>query len=121
MIVLGIALPSFSQSSERVELRVGQQKTTSVGHLKIKFVRLMEDSRCPINARCVWAGNAKVRLTVKGSKGSRNIDLNTGVEPHTATYDSYDIRIEDLLPGKSGDPKAHPQPQTLTITVERHK
>ncbi len=120
IIALGTVIPTFAKKVERVEIRIGQQKTTSVGHLKIRFVKVLEDSRCPMNAKCVWAGNAKVQLTVKGSKGTRTIELNTGREPHVATYDGYDIRMEDVAPGPGGDPKTPRPAPVLTISVEKH-
>ena len=34
--------------------RIGE--TTRVGTLAVTPLRVVEDSRCPINARCIWAG-----------------------------------------------------------------
>ena len=121
IIALATVIPAFAKKVERVEIRIGQQKTTSVGHFKIKFVKVMEDSRCPMNAKCTWAGNARVQLTVKGNKGSRTIELNTGRDPHVVTYDGYDFRMEDVVPSPGGDPQTPRPAPVLTISVEKHK
>lgn len=35
-----------------------------VGRYRVTPVAVVEDSRCPMNARCVWAGRVVVRATV---------------------------------------------------------
>ena len=39
---------------------------TRVGRLVVTPLRVAEDSRCPINARCVWAGRAVVQTRIDG-------------------------------------------------------
>jgi hypothetical protein len=46
------------------EARIG--RTVSVNGLRIRPVALVEDSRCPMNARCVWAGRVVVRVAISG-------------------------------------------------------
>ena len=121
LLLVGLVSGVMAKKVERLEIRIGQQKTTSVGHFKIKFVKVLEDSRCPMNAKCTWAGNARVQLTVKGNKGTRTIELNTGREPHVATYDGYDFRMEDVVPSPGGDPKTPRPAPVLTISIEKHK
>jgi hypothetical protein len=41
-------------------------EATRVGKLVVTPRLVVEDSRCPINARCVWAGRAVVRTDVVG-------------------------------------------------------
>ncbi|MFM2372050.1 MAG: hypothetical protein RIS85_1772 [Pseudomonadota bacterium] len=44
-------------------------ETTLVGSAKVRPDSVVEDSRCPMNARCVWAGRAVVAATVtRGGK-----------------------------------------------------
>ena len=45
---------------------------------RVRPDRLIEDSRCPIDAKCVWAGRVVLRATVFGGNGSRQIDLTLG-------------------------------------------
>ena len=48
--------------------KIGQ--TVYVGGPKVTPLAVLEDSRCPMNARCVWAG--QVRLSVRITLGSRS-------------------------------------------------
>ena len=57
-------------------------KSTRVGALR-RHARcaVVEDSRCPINARCVWAGRLVVRTEIDGAAGAETRNLTLG-EPH---------------------------------------
>lgn len=48
------------------EVRLGQR--ANLGGPKVTPLRVLEDSRCPMEARCVWAG--RVRLEVRIELGS---------------------------------------------------
>lgn len=45
-------------------LPVGKTAAVPGSPTRITFTRVTEDSRCPINAVCVWAGDAKIELTL---------------------------------------------------------
>lgn len=61
-------------------------QTADLGNgLRVRPLEVIEDSRCPQNARCVWAGRLRLRVTIEGV-GEREITLGEGnVEtPHGA-------------------------------------
>ncbi len=58
------------------------------GELKICFKEMLEDSRCPKVAYCIWAGRIKVQMNING----QNIMLATA--PIDQTPDS--VRISGL-------------------------
>lgn len=37
------------------------------GGLRVRPLEVLEDSRCPQNARCVWAGRLRLRVAVDGA------------------------------------------------------
>lgn len=47
------------------------------GGLIVRPLEVLEDSRCPQNARCVWAGRLRLRVDVEGV-GAREITLDEG-------------------------------------------
>jgi hypothetical protein len=49
-----------------------------VGDLVVTPKKLVEDSRCPMNARCVWAGRVVVTTRIVGSNFSDTADLTLG-------------------------------------------
>lgn len=56
-------------------LAAGEFVSVKGGIYSVEFVQVLEDSRCPMNARCVWAGNA--RIAVKVDEFTRGATANT--------------------------------------------
>ena len=73
-------------------------------NLNIEFVKVLEDSRCPEDVDCVWAGSAKVQIKVsKGKSVAKIFELNTNLEPNFITFQGYKIEITGLTPGIKSD------------------
>lgn len=53
-------------------------QTVQVGDLTVTPQEVVEDSRCPINARCVWAGRLVVRTRIDGAGWRDTADLTLG-------------------------------------------
>jgi hypothetical protein len=111
-----------SAKADDVNLRIGQTKVAAGGKLSIKFIGVMEDSRCPMNARCVWAGNAKIKISVAvGRRAPQIFELNSNTPPQNVTVAGYRISLQDLNPQK-GQPADWPKgPVRATISVEKVK
>lgn len=51
----------------------GINETADLGNgLRVRPLEVLEDSRCPQNARCVWAGRLRLRVNIEGV-GEREI------------------------------------------------
>ena len=44
------------------------------GGLRVRPLEVLEDSRCPQNARCIWAGRLRLRVAIDGD-GEREMTL----------------------------------------------
>jgi hypothetical protein len=82
-------------------LAPGESASLESGKITVRFVSVSEDSRCPKNEQCVWAGNARIELEVRPGTGSpRAIALDTnprGGLPQ-AELDGYFIVLEGVAP-----------------------
>lgn len=56
--------------------RLGQ--TAYVGGPTVRPVKVIEDSRCPANVRCIWAGRLVLRTEVRTGRAHRTVDLTLG-------------------------------------------
>jgi hypothetical protein len=89
-----------------LQLRVGDTATLDGGALQVSLVKVEEDSRCPANVMCVWAGRAVVRLhaTVDGTdRGEVTASLYPGrprQQPSDldAVVDRYVLSLTGLQP-----------------------
>ncbi len=53
-------------------------QTISVDGPRVMPVSIVEDSRCPIKAVCVWPGQVIVKVRVFGGNGAIDLDLESG-------------------------------------------
>lgn len=81
-----------------------------VGDLTVTPTAVVEDSRCPINARCVWAGRLVVRTQIDGLTAGEQwrdtTDMRLG-----ETYGTHDkvIALVSGEPGKTTDRETRPE------------
>ena len=94
------ALQAGSPKSLPVEVTVKLgQSVDCGGGIAIRFEDVLEDSRCPEGATCVWAGNAKVSVTVtRTGKEPARVELNTNLEPRTARALNCTLEVIRLDP-----------------------
>ena len=55
---------------------IGETADLGAG-LRVRPIEVLEDSRCPQNARCVWAGRLRLRVNIEGV-GEREIVDDAG-------------------------------------------
>jgi hypothetical protein len=108
-----------AQSAQPVSVRINNQKSVMRDRLRIKFVAV-EDSRCPRDANCVWAGNAKVTIRVTNRRGqSRTFDLNTNLQGKSARFDGYEITLGAVSPYPSSTARINRNGYTANFTVTK--
>jgi hypothetical protein len=95
----GISFVSAQPAAKTISVRIHAKKDVSGYGLRIRFIELLDDSRCPTDTTCVWAGNAKVRIDVRSVGGNtRTFELNTALEPNVVKFGDYEIRLADVTP-----------------------
>ena len=101
----GGVTPSVQVEANReFDLAVGQEGRIQGTLVSVRFNSVGEDSRCPSDVQCVWAGNAVVRLSFSSGEGpSTEASLNTTLDPKTFAFGGYTFRLAALKPApKSG-------------------
>jgi len=79
-----------------VVLATGQTAEFDSG-LSVRFVSVIGDSRCPIDAVCITGGDAIVRIHVAAGTGRGDRDLHTG-DLQPITFDDVEVRLVELTP-----------------------
>lgn len=72
--------------------------TAYVDGLVVRPLSLLEDSRCPTGVQCVWAGRLVVRVEVRGSNGSEQLDLELGRSKPVA---GGELKLVSATPARS--------------------
>lgn len=102
---------------QRFELRAGAPALLQ-GGLTIVFVNVESDSRCPIDAVCIQAGDATVKLTLSHPSASRvERDLHTDRSGASVTYLSYTIALAQLGPAPRASQTTRPNDYVATLVV----
>ena len=97
-------------------LRIGESARFSDADLTVTFRAVSEDSRCPRDVVCVWAGNGQVQLEVQLGTSVRTAMLNTTTQPHEVSVDSYRLALVELAPVPHSQ---HPIPPSQYVATLR--
>jgi hypothetical protein len=80
-------------------LCVGQEVPAPEGVARIALLAVRNDSRCPVDAMCVWQGNAEVEIGVTFGMGPTvPYVLNTGLEPRAVVLGTFRLTLAELWP-----------------------
>jgi hypothetical protein len=90
-------------------------QAVQVGTVVATPMKVVEDSRCPINARCVWAGRLVVTTRIDGAGWRDTADLTLG-EPWS-THDVV-IALTSGEPGRIAGEGQETPPDAYRFTYE---
>jgi FlaG/FlaF family flagellin (archaellin) len=97
--LFGVFSTTQAQTTQQLKMQVGAQKKAFKNKITVQFIEVVEDSRCPEDVNCVWAGNAKVKIKVrKGSGAWKTLEVNSGNAPQTVEFQGYEIKMTNLTP-----------------------
>lgn len=103
--------------SENVVLKIGHIEKLAGGST-IKFIEVVEDSRCPEGTTCIWAGRAIIRVEVTADgKESRTVDLEVGNKESTARFDKLSITAVKLDPYPQAEKATSPGAYVATLLI----
>lgn len=84
--------------ADTLKVQVNHEKRFPKSKLSVRFVELVEDSRCPADVQCIWAGNAKIKIRVSKSGRSHDLTLDTNGPNQSVTAEGYAIKLVGLTP-----------------------
>ncbi len=87
-----------ARKGDILKVQVNHEKRFASSRLSVKFVELIEDSRCPVDTNCIWAGNAKIKLRVSKNGRSHDLTLDTNGPNQSVTAEGYSIKLVGLTP-----------------------
>lgn len=79
---------------------------TRVGQVVVTPMKVVEDSRCPMNARCVWAGRLVVTTRIDGAGWRETTNMELG-----RPYITHDVgmQLNSVQPEKMAGEPTPPQ------------
>ncbi len=126
VMVITLATGCMEGRTSPLKVRLDEPFWLKVEHrvqialLELSFLRVLEDSRCPIDVVCVWEGNAQVELELKmRAAPPLQLKLNSSLEPTELHYEGYQIRYLDLEPRPCTRCRLNPKEFRLKLIVSR--
>ena len=87
------------QTNRQFEIVIGQEARVEGTAIVLRFGGVANDSRCPSDVQCVWAGNAVVGLSLREGEGpATDAALNTTLDPKITKFGGYTVKLVDLKP-----------------------
>jgi hypothetical protein len=111
-----------SAGSYLVSLGIGQTAQIQEEALTVQLVEV-NDSRCPPDVRCVWAGQATATLLVfQSGSPAQSLKIGTSAPanfPSQASYGSFQFSLKSLEPGPSKQGPAAAELVRATVLIEK--
>ena len=118
--IIGLSAAVLAYKPETVTVKQGQKKSAPNGEFNIKFISVTEDSRCPVDANCVWAGNAKVSVKITDKNGvSKTMVMNTTMGPQGDQYRGWAIYLTELSPAPKSGTAIKQKAYKATFSIQR--
>ncbi len=86
-------------------VRTPMGETAEFTAARVTPLTLVEDSRCPANARCVWAGRVRITATLSTTTSKITRELTQG-EP--VDFAGRTLTLVEVLPVKSTQQPLYP-------------
>ena len=106
---------------QRIDIPIGKLVEVEIDGLTLEFLEVTEDSRCPANVVCVWAGQAK--LVIAAIDGGRDLGKHelvldpTGANLNGVELGKYSVALVALNPYPSASYSIPNSDYVATISV----
>lgn len=95
--------------------RVGVGKTVFINGVRITLHRVVQDSRCPVDAQCIEGGGITANVTFRSDTDSETRNMASDEAP--LPFDSYRISIIRIDPPRMSGYEPDPSSYVLTFKV----
>jgi len=110
---------SLLEQSGEVVVAYGDEVPVGGSVIRVAFGEVRSDSRCPVDAVCVWQGNAEVELGIRAGMGPTHaLRMNTNLDPRFADWQGIRVTLLELLPVPSAGVRIEPQEYSVRLRLE---
>lgn len=108
-----VTMPSVGEDGS-TEVRLGQR--VNLGGPRVTPLRVLEDSRCPMEARCIWAGRVRLSVRVTTGAGSTVRELASDKPLQVA---GGQLILQGVMPPRSTQRTIAPSDYRFTLHYNR--
>jgi len=85
---------------------------------KLRFDNVRSDSRCPIDANCIRAGEAIIAVTLMRGTGNEEKELQTTPALSQFAYSKYVVKLTELRPYPRSSQQTRPEDYVASFVVQ---
>lgn len=119
VLFLAVLPANAARVGETIKVQVNTEKRAPKSRLSIRFVEMVEDSRCPVDTNCVWAGDATIKVRVRRNGRSSDLTLNINGQNNTAKFNGYSIKFVGLTPVPRSNIRINRNGYVATFAIAR--
>jgi hypothetical protein len=95
----GVQTAAVVEPGASFTLAPGETAAVRGTDARLTFKRVTEDSRCPVDVTCVWAGDAKIEITISRNGAADDTRILSITPPqYETTVGNLRIRFVSLAP-----------------------
>lgn len=113
--------PSAPAATQRVVLAPATPTRVADTSLTLTLLAVTDDSRCPENVTCIWAGDVTVQLRLDEARGATReatLQLNRG--EHDVTHAGVRVQLVSVAPHPKAEQPIDPATYRVSLDVSRH-
>lgn len=103
IITLAASVSLFAQKAskgESLSVKLGATETAKVSRIKANLVDILEDSRCPEDVACVWAGRIRILVKLEAKNGkTTSVEFSSDQKP-SVEFAGYTITLGTIGPDR---------------------
>ncbi|MEW6361209.1 MAG: hypothetical protein AB1477_03720 [Acidobacteriota bacterium] len=105
--------------SRQMVIPYGKSRIDSSAKLSVRFLGVVEDSRCPKGVNCVWAGAVTVKISVScPGKEAKAFELSSLQGKETIEYEGKRITLVRVTPYPQADKPIRKANYRVTLKIE---
>ena len=114
---IGAPAPRSAGLNQEIQLAPNEQVAYQQQGLTVEFVRVTEDSRCPTDTTCVWAGEVKVQLATRTANAEPvQHEIKAG---EYATVGAFRVLVVNVQPVRDSAREIPQEDYRVTLKVEQ--
>lgn len=114
----GAGTPQQVQVGDTVRLQYGGVARIGASGVLVAFRRVEADSRCPIDALCVWPGDAAVRLELTSNPPNWSAAIvHSFLDPRSVEFGGFVFKLVEVAPAPVSTETRRPQDYSIALEV----
>lgn len=116
-LFFGGAVAANAQRTETARIKINNSKRLPNSRISIRFLELVEDSRCPTGVQCIQAGVARIKIEVRGVHGPATFTVDTNGK--AADVQGFRVSLTALTPAPANNIRINRNGYVATFVVSR--